>query len=171
MKTIKALVILFAAFGLLVFAGPAHAQRRGGGMHGGDFHHHGFHHDGHVNFFFGGFGYPFFWGYPYWGYPYYYGYPYGYGYPPGGGYQYDPQGVYQGRIANPPRSTNEGLGKDYSTVVRVQRQLASTGYYHGEIDGIIGSGTRAAIRNYQRDNDLRVDGRIGNELLSSMESG
>jgi len=56
-------------------------------------------------------------------------------------------------------------------VRRVQRQLASSGYYHGEIDGIMGSGTRSAIRNYQRDNDLRVDGEIGNELLSSMGSG
>jgi len=173
MKTIKALTIILAAFGLLVLAAPAQAQRHGGGMHGGDFHHHhDFHHGDHVNFFFGGVGFPFFWGYPYWGYPSYYGYPYGYGYPPPGPYYgYAPQGVYQGRIANPPGSTNDGLGKDYSMVRRVQRQLASSGYYHGEIDGIMGSGTRSAIRNYQRDKDLRVDGEIGNELLSSMGSG
>src|SRR6476620_2353863 len=122
MKTIKALTIILAAFGLLVLAAPAQAQRHGGGMHGGDFHHHhDFHHGDHVNFFFGGVGFPFFWGYPYWGYPSYYGYPYGYGYPPPGPYYgYAPQGVYQGRIANPPGSTNDGLGKDYSMVRRVQ---------------------------------------------------
>jgi len=174
MKTTKALTIILAAIGLLALAAPAQAQRRGGGggghMHGGNFHH-GFHHGSNVSFFFGGFGYPFFWGYPYWGYPYYYGYPYGYGYPPPGPYGYAPQGVYQGRIANPPGSTNDGLGKDYSVVARVQRHLASAGYYHGEIDGIAGSGTRRAIRNYQRDNDLQVDGEIGNELLSSIGSG
>jgi hypothetical protein len=168
MKTNKVLAMILAALGLLALAAPAQAQRRGGGhRHGGHHHFHHPHHHNHVGFFFGGFGGPFFWGYPSWGYPYYYGYSY----PVAPYYSYDPQGIYQGRLANPPRSTNDGLGKDYSMVKRVQRQLASAGYYHGDIDGILGSGTRTAIRNYQRDNDLRVDGEIGNELLSSMERG
>ncbi len=126
-----------------------------------------------MNFFFGGFGYPFF-GYPYWGSPFYYGYPYGYGpygYPVGAYYSYDPRGIYQGRVVNPGQPTNEGGGKDFSMAARVQRELATAGYYRGAIDGIVGDGTRRAIRNYERDNGLPVDGQIDNQLLATMGLG
>ncbi|HEX4667753.1 MAG TPA: peptidoglycan-binding protein [Chthoniobacterales bacterium] len=164
--------MILAVGSLLALAMPAQAQRRGnhGGGNHGNFHHGHFHNGSRVNFFFGGFGYPFYYGYPYYGYyPYYYGYPYGY--PVGGAYySYDPQGVYEGRMANPPRRTNDG-GKDYSMAARVQRQLAAAGYYEGEIDGIVGEGTRRAIRNYQRANNLAVDGRINDDLLGAMGLG
>ena len=54
---------------------------------------------------------------------------------------------------------------------RVQRQLAAAGYYRGAIDGISGDGTRRAIRNYERDNGLPVDGQIDNQLLATMGPG
>jgi hypothetical protein len=187
MKIIRALTIIAVIGGCWALAAPAEAQMRshGGGNHGGNFHggnfhggnFHGgprFHNGGRVNVFFGGFGYPFFYGYPYGGYPYYgypYGYGYGYGYPVGAYYSYDPRGIYEGRIANPPRSTNDGGGKDVSMAARVQRQLAAAGYYDGAVDGVIGDGTRRAIRNYERDNGLRVDGRIDDQLLSTMGLG
>src|ERR1041384_481081 len=111
MKTIRGLTILLAIFGLSMLAAPAEAQRshgHHGGMHPGGGHHHGHHHGGNVNFFVGGFGFPYFYGSPYWGYPYYYGYPYGYSYGyPGGAYNgYGPQGIYDGQVVNPQRSTN-----------------------------------------------------------------
>lgn len=176
MKITRGLALITAAAGLLAFALPAEAQsnRRGGGnsnrgdMHRGDGRHGNdhFHHGGsRVNFFFGGFGYPFY-GYPYYGYPYY-GYApygYGYGYPGGAYYSYDPRGVYQGRGVS-------GGGRGGSVAVQVQQQLAASGYYRGEIDGIIGEGTRRAIRNYERDNNLSVDGRIDDELLAAMGLG
>jgi hypothetical protein len=181
MKITKILTMIAVLGGLLALAAPAEAQTRGNRNGGGNFNHgnfnhgnfHGnprFHNGGRVNIFFGGFGYPFFYGYPYWGYPYY-GYPYGYGYPVGAYYSYDPRGIYEGQIANPPRSTNDGGGKDYSMTARVQRQLAAAGYYRGAIDGIVGDGTRRAIRNYERDNGLPVDGRIDDRLLSTMGLG
>ena len=173
MKIFKGLTMILAVAAALALSTPADAQRRHGGGHPGHFHggHHGhFHHGGHVNFFFGGFGYPYYWGGPYyWGYPYGY---YGYGYPAPAYpyYSYDPQGVYQGRLANPPRTTNDG-GKDVSMAARVQRHLAETGYYDGEIDGIVGDGTRSAIRRYQRANGLPADGHIDGQLLQSMGLG
>jgi hypothetical protein len=185
MKIIKALIMIAAIGGCWTLATPAEAQMRGhggGNFHGGNFrggNFHGgprFHNGGRVNVFFGGFGYPFFYGYPYWGYPYY-GYPYGYGYgcgygyPVGAAYSYDPRGIYEGRVATPPRSTNDGGGKDVSMAARVQRKLAASGYYDGPVDGVIGDGTRRAIRNYERDNGLPVDGRIGDQLLSAMDLG
>src|SRR6266571_561734 len=97
---------------------------------------HRFHHFNHFNHFnnvvfIGDFGFPWWWGWgPWsgwgWGYPYgYYGYNYGSGY----GY-----------------SDSSG-----SRVAELQSRLASAGYYHGAIDGIMGPATRRAIRAYERD--------------------
>ena len=80
-----------------------------------------------------------------------FGYPYGYGY-------------------YAPRTTvyaNNGFTDD-ATVAAVQRRLARGGYYHGSIDGVIGSGTRSAIRAFERNNGLPVDGVIDGQLLRTM---
>ncbi len=145
---------------------PRWKRSNHGDWHHGDWHHGHGHNGGNVNFYFGGFGYPFYFGYPYWGYP-------TTGIRPpmamvitvSPSYTYDPRGVYQGRMANLP---NGGNG---SVAAQVQQQLATGGYYHGEIDGIIGQATRRAIRNYERDNNLPVDGRIDDQLLATMGHG
>jgi hypothetical protein len=97
--------------------------------------------------FFDTFGFPF---YPYW----YWGYPYPY-YSP---YSYYNQPVY-----------GEPYGAGGSIVVEVQEGLAQAGYYHGEIDGVIGPRTRSAIRAYQRSHGLRIDGKISQHLLATMD--
>ena len=113
------------------------------------------------NAFFFNAGFPF--GFPF-GFPAAYPYPY-YGYYPPPYYGYDPG--YQG-------SANYGYGQGYqgsangSVVVEVQRRLAREGFYHGAIDGVIGSGTRSAIRGFQRAHGLPVDGRISASFLSTM---
>ena len=98
-----------------------------------------------------GLGYPYY-GYGY-GYPYYGSYPYGYDY----GYYAPRTTVYVARGIN-----------DDATVAAVQRRLARGGYYHGSIDGVIGSGTRSAIRGFERNNGLPVDGVIDRQLLRTM---
>ncbi|HTS75721.1 MAG TPA: peptidoglycan-binding protein [Bryobacteraceae bacterium] len=45
-------------------------------------------------------------------------------------------------------------------VVRTQQQLRADGYYNGPIDGIDGPETQAAIRHYQYQNDLAVNGQL-----------
>jgi len=50
----------------------------------------------------------------------------------------------------------------------VQRRLARGGYYHGAIDGVIGAGTRNAIRAFESNNGLPVDGVIDRQLLRTM---
>jgi hypothetical protein len=95
---------------------------------------------------FDNFGFPFF---PFFGSPFfpsYYPYPY---YPYGYGYQ-------------------SGYGVNDSLVVQVQRRLASAGYYSGPIDGVVGSGTRRAIRAYERSHGLPIDGAIHRRLLATM---
>ncbi len=102
------------------------------------------------NFYFGiGLGYPYS-GYGY-GYPYYGSYPYGYGY-------------------YAPRTTVYATSRinDDATVAAVQRRLARGGYYHGSVDGVIGPGTRTAIRAFERNNRLPVDCLIDPQLLRTM---
>jgi len=132
---------------------------RSGNWRGGDRgrwgHHHHHHHHGHRHYrpryysYYSGFGYP-------------YGFGYGYGYPYSGA---SASLYYNGYN---PQSAARGGG---SVVVEVQQQLASAGYYRGTIDGVIGNGTRSAIRAYERDNGLRVDGRIDDRLLSALGVG
>jgi Putative peptidoglycan binding domain len=100
-----------------------------------------FHHFNHNHFnnvvFIGNFGFPWWWGWGWapwggWGW----GYPYGYY----GGYNY---GYY---------GSSYGYGDTSgSRVAELQSRLASAGYYHGAIDGILGPATRTAIRAYERD--------------------
>ncbi|MES2573004.1 MAG: peptidoglycan-binding domain-containing protein [Verrucomicrobiota bacterium] len=52
--------------------------------------------------------------------------------------------------------------------VDVQRSLARRGYYRGPIDGDIGPGSRAAIRDFQEDQGLRPTGYIDRSLLEAL---
>jgi hypothetical protein len=90
-----------------------------------------------------------------------FGYPFGYGYPY---YGYYPYGYYGG----PQETVYQAATVDRSTVIAVQRRLARNGYYRGAIDGVIGDGTRNAIRSYERAHGLRVDGYIDPQLLATM---
>ena len=53
-------------------------------------------------------------------------------------------------------------------VTQIQKKLASEGYYKASIDGIYGSRTAAAVRSYQRDRGLKVDGICGPETLGAL---
>ncbi|RUM66827.1 MAG: peptidoglycan-binding protein [Sulfurospirillum sp.] len=45
-----------------------------------------------------------------------------------------------------------------STIIELQRKLKELGFYHGPLDGIVGSQTRAAVKAYQKQNGLPVGG-------------
>jgi Putative peptidoglycan binding domain len=104
------------------------------------------------------------WGWPYWD-PYYYGYGYGYGYGyydyPYGyesnyyGEQYDDQNAYADQSAN-------------STIAAVQERLVQDGYYRGQIDGVFGPETRAALAQFQSNHGLRVSGALTNDTLAAL---
>ena len=119
--------------------------------HGGDrffFRHHD--HDRfffrHENRFFFGFDFAAF-GFPWWyPYPSYDGDPYDYS---SNDYDYDYQ--YWTALA-----------------VSVQSELARRGYYHGAIDGVIGSDSIQAIRGFQAAQGLPVTGRINPKLLKAL---
>ena len=52
----------------------------------------------------------------------------------------------------------------------IQYSLTNLGYNPGPVDGIAGRGTRAAVRAYQQDNGLLVNGRVSNALLQHLRA-
>ncbi len=52
----------------------------------------------------------------------------------------------------------------------IQRALKGAGYYQGTIDGKVGSRTRKAIRDFQRDNGLVADGVCGRQTWARLKS-
>ena len=53
-------------------------------------------------------------------------------------------------------------------IANVQAALQEQGYYHGEVDGLIGPLTRAAIADYQRDHGLYETASIDQPTLESL---
>jgi Putative peptidoglycan binding domain len=53
-------------------------------------------------------------------------------------------------------------------IANVQSALQQQGYYHGDVDGLIGPLTRAAIADYQRDRGLYVTSAIDQPTLQSL---
>ena len=69
-----------------------------------------------------------------------------------------------------PRSLDEAgaTGGLYRTpsgfqlpALSIQKALKNAGYYNGNLDGKIGSGTQQAIKAFQLDNGLEADGVVG----------
>lgn len=114
-------------------------------------------------------------GYPYYGYNYGPSISFGFGSPYYGGYYpYDSYG-YNNYGYNYPYNYNYGsytynnYGYGHGgVVIAVQSRLARMGYYRGPIDGVMGPGTSFAIRAYERDHGMRMDGSINGPLMRSM---
>jgi hypothetical protein len=88
-----------------------------------------------------------------------YGYPYGYSYP----YYYGDSYVDSFYApAVPDYAVTDSLTAD------VQEALADQGYYHGDIDGEMGPGTREALTAYQRDHRLPATGMINAPTVASL---
>ncbi|MBI2994729.1 MAG: peptidoglycan-binding protein [Gammaproteobacteria bacterium] len=69
----------------------------------------------------------------------------------------------QGAAGKPPVTS--------STVAEIQSGLVRLGYNPGPVDGVLGSRTREAIRAYQRDRGLLVDGQATPELAAHIQAG
>lgn len=59
-------------------------------------------------------------------------------------------------------------GSSGNEVSQIQEKLKRWGYYSGDIDGIYGSQTEAAVKKFQKNNGLTVDGIAGDETLAAM---
>lgn len=72
-------------------------------------------------------------------------------------------GLQNGQAARHPRLTRQ-------QIVDLQRQLDALGFEPGEADGIPGGRTRAAIKAFQRQAGLPVDGYASPELVARVEA-
>ena len=131
------------------FAGHGFAGHNVARFSGGHFAGRGDHFRRGGGFFFGG---PFGYDYPYYGddYPYYGYYGDNYGYSVDG------------------ESAQAEVAPSEETVVAVQRELAQLGYYHGQVDGLIGPETVGAVRWFQSVDNLPVTGHIDEPTLKAL---
>ena len=69
--------------------------------------------------------------------------------------------------------TNLGRGSKGTDVEKLQKSLVDKGYDIGSsgVDGNYGPDTEAAVKKYQTDNQLKIDGIAGNETLGSLYDG
>lgn len=59
-------------------------------------------------------------------------------------------------------------GSNGDEVRQIQQKLKDWGYYDGSVDGIYGSKTVAAVKAFQKKNNLTVDGVAGTKTLAAM---
>lgn len=59
-------------------------------------------------------------------------------------------------------------GLTLNQVKTVQTKLKNWGYYTGSIDGIYGSKTKAAVKNFQKKNNLVADGIVGSKTAAAL---
>jgi hypothetical protein len=60
--------------------------------------------------------------------------------------------------------------KERLLVAEIQAELSRLGYKVGKVDGKLGSKTASAIRGFQRDHDIRVDGKATEGLLDKLKA-
>jgi len=76
---------------------------------------------------------------------------------------------------NTPRPTNTPFtsyknGDTGSEIRKIQSRLKELGYLKGSVDGDFGDGTEDAVRAFQRQNGLTVDGKVGSNTLDKLYS-
>jgi hypothetical protein len=87
-----------------------------------------------------------------------------------GGYWYPAWGYNSGYSYYPydgPIYAYNDLPPD-QVVANVQTALQDQGYYHGDVDGLLGPLTRAAIADYQRDHGLYMTSAVDEPTLASL---
>ena len=63
---------------------------------------------------------------------------------------------------------NLRYGSRGDKVKELQQKLKRWGFYTGSIDGIFGSGTQAAVKNFQKKNGLTADGIVGPKTAAAL---
>ena len=62
-----------------------------------------------------------------------------------------------------------GRGSKGSEVIELQKKLVQLGYGVGAVDGRFGAKTEAALRSFQKDHGLRVDGLAGSQTIKELK--
>lgn len=75
----------------------------------------------------------------------------------------------KGRLGSEDKSIPEGTIRVSASPDDVQKALQKAGYYDGAVDGKIGRRTIDAIKNFQKEHDLKADGVIGTKTWQAMQ--
>jgi hypothetical protein len=89
------------------------------------------------------------------------------------GKSFDSIAAANGFKVTPHHVTNGEIlkkGSRGNAVLELQRKLTSLGYDTKGVDGIFGSNTEQAVRQFQRDHHLTVDGIVGPAMKKVLES-
>lgn len=73
------------------------------------------------------------------------------------------------RVVQPGWNSTAAVPEGKVLVASVQLRLNALGYDSGEVDGLMGQRTAAAISRFQRDNRMRVTGEIDEELYGRLD--
>ncbi len=71
------------------------------------------------------------------------------------------------------KSSSDGTckaGDKGDAVKKVQKRLKALGYYSGSIDGDYGNGTKNAVKAFQKNNGLKVNGTVNSSTLKKLNS-
>ena len=79
-----------------------------------------------------------------------------------------PRATSSNRTARPNTSAALRLGSRGETVRKLQMYLKKRGFFKGEVNGIFGSRTRAAVIAFQRARGMKPDGVVGVRTLAAM---
>ncbi|RXI97833.1 peptidase [Anaerobacillus alkaliphilus] len=60
------------------------------------------------------------------------------------------------------------IGDNGDAITEIQKKLKDAGYYHFDKDGIFGSRTKEAVKSYQKDNGLFIDGIVGEQTYQHL---
>ena len=71
-------------------------------------------------------------------------------------------------LAQSAQAATYRQGSSGEAVRTIQTKLQRWGYYDGAIDGVFGSETTAAVKEFQRKNGLAVDGIVGPRTLEAL---
>ncbi|MGN0795277.1 MAG: peptidoglycan-binding protein [Aristaeellaceae bacterium] len=77
------------------------------------------------------------------------------------------------KVSTPTPTVTSGVlkvGATGSEVRKMQTRLRELGYYKGSVDGDFGEGTETAVKNFQSQNGLTVDGVAGTKTLDKLYS-
>lgn len=74
-----------------------------------------------------------------------------------------------GIAAGPQASISVTIGSRGDEVRVIQKFLADGGFYAGDIDGVFGSVTARAVKEFQRSNNLEITGVVDKETLAYLE--
>ncbi len=69
----------------------------------------------------------------------------------------------------PQQEVNPLSSLDHPTDKMIQMALEKLGFYHGKIDGKLGRKSKKAIREFQAQNKLAVDGKVGQKTWSLLK--